>query len=258
MIYYSVIAVFVGWGGVALYLAQPRYPLIPGAIIVGVVLLHLYDAWVSRTPQRVLQNVRNQAKQLALMDPIAFRQLATIPIKEWKEPGRISTDGETIFIDVSLAKRLSNKELRGVLIHELLHILGVHHLRFGDFHPELWNIATDLVIDREIVRSDRYGKDFILPKSSLFTSSTWSAEDVARAALRGGSKPPEQPKYDWKILQRDIVHDVVVSALQECRVDRHYWLDSLGSKSGCESHTMSLGNPHIEIPIRMSFLEHVR
>ena len=71
VIYYSVIAVFVGWGGVALYLAQPRYPLIPGAIIVGVVLLHLYDAWVSRTPQRVLQNVRNQAKQLALMDPIA-------------------------------------------------------------------------------------------------------------------------------------------------------------------------------------------
>ena len=27
VIYYSVIAVFVGWGGVALYLAQPRYPL---------------------------------------------------------------------------------------------------------------------------------------------------------------------------------------------------------------------------------------
>ena len=138
------------------------------------------------------------------MDPIAFRQLATIPIKEWKGLGTFATDGETIFVDVSYAKGLSNKEIRGVLIHELLHILGAHHLRFGDFHPELRNTATDLVIDGEIVRSDRYGKDFILPKSSLFTSSTWSAEEVARAALRGGWKPPEQPKYDWKILQRDI------------------------------------------------------
>ena len=127
-----------------------------------VTLLHLYDAWVS--PQRVLQNVRNQAKQLALMDPIAFRQLATIPIKEWKGIGTFATNGQMIAVNVSYAKGLSNKEIRGVLIHELLHILGAHHLRFGDFHPELRNTATALVIDGEIARSDRYGKDFILPE----------------------------------------------------------------------------------------------
>ena len=193
VIYYSVIAGFVGWGGVALYLAQPRYPLIPGAIIVGVVLLHLYDAWVSRTPQRVLQNVRNQAKQLALMDPIAFRQLATIPIKEWKEIGTFATDGETIFVNVSYAKGLSNKEIRGVLIHELLHILGAHGLRYRDFHPELGNIAQDYVINGEIVRSDRYGKDFILPRWSLFdniySSGEWRVEEVAHDLLRRGWKP---------------------------------------------------------------------
>ena len=200
VIYYSVIAVFVGWGGVALYLAQPRYPLIPGAIIVGVVLLHLYDAWVSRTPQRVLQNVRNQAKQLALMDPIAFRQLATIPIKEWKGLGTFATDGETIAVDLSYAKGLSNKEIRGVLIHELLHILGAHHLRFGDFHPELRNTATDLVIDGEIARSDRYGKDFILPECVFliepYSSGEWRAEEVARDLLRRGWKPREQGELD--------------------------------------------------------------
>ena len=155
-----------------------------------------------RTPMthRAIQNAKDQSAKLLLMNPIAFRQLATIPIEESKETRTAATDGNTIFFNVSYAEGLSDKEIRGLLIHELLHILGEHGLRRGDFHPELWNIATDLVINGEIVRSDRFGKDFTLPKNihfhKIYSSVAWRAEEVAHNLLQRGWKPPEKKRYE--------------------------------------------------------------
>ena len=148
--------------------------------------------------QRVIQNAKNQSANLVLMNPRAFRRLATIPIEESKKPQRFATDGKTIFVNVSYAKGLGDKEIRGILIHELLHILGRHRWRRGDFHRELWNIATDYVINGEIVRNDRFGKDFTLPENILFdkiySAVGWRAEEVAHDLLRRGWDPPEEKR----------------------------------------------------------------
>ena len=88
-------------------------------------------------------------------------------------------------------------------IHEFLHILCKHRLRRGNFHPRLWNIATDYVINGWIIQSDRYGKDFTLPTSGLFhplySYGGRSAEEVAHDLLNRGWKTDEPPDYDCHV-----------------------------------------------------------
>ena len=142
--------------------------------------------------QLVIQNVKAQRRKLVLTDQRAFHRLLRIPIYEHKLIRTASTDGNTIFFNVSFAKQLSDKDLRGVLIHEFLHILCEHRLRRGDFHPRLWNTACDYVINGWIMQSDRYGKDFTLPESPLlnerYSYSGRSAEEVAQDLLNRGWK----------------------------------------------------------------------
>ena len=144
--------------------------------------------------QRAIQNAKNQSAKLLLMNPRAFRQLAMIPIEESKKLRTFATDGKTIFVNVSYAKGLSDKVIRGILIHELLHILGKHGLRRGDFHQRLWNAACDYVINGWIMQSNRYGKDFTLPTDALlserYSYNGRSAEEVARDLLNRGWRAP--------------------------------------------------------------------
>ena len=94
---------------------------------------------------------------------------------------------------VSEMPRIVIQNVGNQVIHEFLHILGEHQFRPGDFHPDLENIALDQVINGEIVRNERFGKDFILPKDGWFSKtysiSGWRAKDVAHDLLRRGWEP---------------------------------------------------------------------
>ena len=142
--------------------------------------------------QLVIQNVKAQRRKLVLTDQRAFHRLLRIPIYKHGQIETAATDGKTIFFNVSFAKQLSDKDLRGVLIHEFLHILCEHHLRRGDFCRLLWNTACDYVINGWIMQSDRYGKDFTLPESPLlnerYSYSGRSPEEVAQDLLNRGWK----------------------------------------------------------------------
>ena len=52
-------------------------------------------------------------------------------------------------------EELTNKELVGILAHELLHIALLHHFRFSGREPQLSNIAEDICINSILVK-DRY------------------------------------------------------------------------------------------------------
>ena len=146
--------------------------------------------------QLVIQNVKAQRRKLVLTDQRAFHRLLRIPIYKHGQIETAATDGKTIFFNVSFAKQLSDKDLRGILLHEFLHILCKHRLRRGDFHPLLWNIATDYVINGWIMQSERYGKDFTLPESVLserYSYSGRSAEEVAQDLLNRGWKTDSPP-----------------------------------------------------------------
>ena len=57
-------------------------------------------------------------------------------------------------------------------------------------------------------------------------------------------------KHDWQVLQGDIVHELIVAALQEGRINRDDRFEPLAGESRCESHSVLLGYRDIEVTIR--------
>lgn len=57
------------------------------------------------------------------------------------------TDGKRIYWNPSFVEQLSIRRLCGLLCHEVMHPLLLHHTRMGSRDPLIWNIAGDLVIN---------------------------------------------------------------------------------------------------------------
>ena len=83
--------------------------------------------------------------------------------------------------------------------------------------------------------------------------------DIERAGMGGAVGADKTGAIDGKPhrqgLDRDVVHDLVIGALQEGRVDRGERLEAFGGEPGAERHGMLLGDADIEealsgIPLR--------
>ena len=62
-------------------------------------------------------------------------------------------------------------------------------------------------------------------------------------------------KHHWQVLQRHVMNQLVVAALQECRVDSHHGLKALAGHSGRKCDCMLLGNAYIVITLGKSFMK---
>jgi hypothetical protein len=62
-------------------------------------------------------------------------------------------------------------------------------------------------------------------------------------------------KQHVQILHRHVMHKLVVTALQECRVDRHHRFGAFAGHAGGKGHRMLLGNRHIEVTQRETLAE---
>ncbi len=54
------------------------------------------------------------------------------------------------YLNPEALDRLTLPEIRGVLVHELLHGIYQHHPRMQQRHPQRWNIATDAIINHRV------------------------------------------------------------------------------------------------------------
>lgn len=70
-----------------------------------------------------------------------------------EEVATASTDGERIYFNPEFMDKLNDEELELVLMHEILHVALQHCLRLGDKHGELFNIACDIVVNSNVMRS---------------------------------------------------------------------------------------------------------
>ena len=74
--------------------------------------------------------------------------------------------------------------------------------------------------------------------------------DVERAGMRRAVGADQAGAVDGEAhrqaLDRDVVHDLVVGALQEGRVDRGERLEAFGREAGGEGHRVLLGDADIE------------
>lgn len=74
----------------------------------------------------------------------------------------MATDGVRLLYNPDFVMKLTEEELVGVWIHEIFHVIFFHHVRRGERHSILWNIACDFSINLDILACG-----FKLPKNGL-------------------------------------------------------------------------------------------
>ena len=87
---------------------------------------------------------------LSLRQPFLASAIMRLPIKDatvysWCQT--MATDGYHIFFNSNWVSNLSQSELRGVLAHEVLHVIFQHSSRRLNRDPIVWNIAADHAIN---------------------------------------------------------------------------------------------------------------
>lgn len=103
--------------------------------------------------ERLPEVVRAARTQLVVGHPffgsIALRlRWATHP-----DVRTMATDGRHIFFDPAWCETIGVAHVMGVAAHEVLHVANRHHLRMHGRDRRLWNVATDLVINRLLVEA---------------------------------------------------------------------------------------------------------
>ena len=91
-------------------------------------------------------------RKMLVKYPFFGSVVASVGYKENKNIPTAGTDGETIYYNPEYLESLSVEEQTFVFAHEVCHIAFNHILRSEGKDPELWNIATDGVINQFLKR----------------------------------------------------------------------------------------------------------
>lgn len=115
--------------------------------------------------EQVRQRMLRARIRLALQQPFLATALMRLPVREVDEASwcrTAATDGYHIFFNPRWVARLTDSEMRGLLAHEVLHVLFTHADRRRQRQPLLWNVACDYAINHLLVQ-----RGFKLPKGGL-------------------------------------------------------------------------------------------
>jgi predicted metal-dependent peptidase len=102
------------------------------------------------SPAEVEERVMRARIRLALRQPFLASALMRLPMVSvpWQAwCPTMATDGYTIYYNVAWVERLDDAALRGVLAHELLHVVFCHAQRRDARDAQGWNQACDLAIN---------------------------------------------------------------------------------------------------------------
>lgn len=114
---------------------------------------------------------------ILLNDPFYASLLMPMQLIEDNSIKTACTDGSVIRYNSSFVNKLSEKERRFLLLHELFHILFLHHLRLNGRNLSIHNIACDYIINDALKNS---GEELV--KGSLidnrFKSSSMTSDQV--------------------------------------------------------------------------------
>ncbi len=64
-----------------------------------------------------------------------------------------ATDGVRIYFGPNFLENLTDSQIDVVMMHEILHVVLQHCSRYGDYEPEKFNIACDIVVNSLILES---------------------------------------------------------------------------------------------------------
>ncbi|KKM22712.1 hypothetical protein LCGC14_1622530 [marine sediment metagenome] len=137
---------------------------------------------------------RRQAIVLGWHHPFFAIPSARVRFREDKSGHRtttacVSADG-WIYLYAPWCSTLSTEELRGLIAHEIMHLLMRHREREGTRIHDVWGISTDMTINRSlrasaIVLPHGDGKDGVYPPIEW---ETWHAERIYDELIQQGQK----------------------------------------------------------------------
>lgn len=108
----------------------------------------------------------NKARSQLIMQQPFFGALALgLRVEMTEAEQTMAVDGRTLFANPQFVESISERELLGVVAHEVLHCAYLHHTRRNGRDAELWNVAADYAINRDLLKAG-----FTLPQGALFDS----------------------------------------------------------------------------------------
>jgi predicted metal-dependent peptidase len=114
-------------------------------------------------PDTLDQRLSDARFRLQRTEPFFGSLLMHLDVLATTEVPTAATDGDRLFMHPGFAATLNDAELRGVLLHELLHAALDHVGRRRDRDPLRWNVAADIVVNGIVLRS----AEAALPKGHL-------------------------------------------------------------------------------------------
>ena len=128
-------------------------------------------------------------RKMLVKYPFFGSVVASVGYKENKDIPTAGTDGETIYYNPEYLESLSVEEQTFVLAHEVCHIAFNHILRSEGKAPELWNIATDGVINQFLKRD---GLKMIKGGVDIAEAINYDAEQLYEKLLQDKKQQQQQ------------------------------------------------------------------
>ena len=126
-------------------------------------------------------------RKMLVKYPFFGSVVASVGYKENKNILTASTDGENIYYNPEFLESLTISEQTFIFAHEVCHIAFNHILRSEGKDPELWNIATDAVINQFLKRD---GLQMVEGGVDIAEAIKYDAEELYEKLLQ------EQKKHE--------------------------------------------------------------
>lgn len=163
--------------------------------------------------------------------------------KEMREVGTLGVDQfSNLYYNPDFIEKRTDTDMLILLMHEVLHLALSHPLRTGKRNRFLWNIATDLVVNKIIEEND----------SDLFYSSIVSRDGITEKTLRKqfGIKISVKGKTAEEVydeLEKHLKSNQMFKAFVESyEFDKHFSIDDLSEEKKKELER-KFGKPFSEI-----------
>lgn len=158
----------------------------------------MYNTTVTgRVKSNWQERISIQRTKLLLDNPFFGFLAIQLEVTEDTDTKTMSTDGTSLYVNPGFVNTLSDPELQFVLAHEVMHIALDHIPRLQARDPEVWNKATDYVINQEL----QTNKSMKMPTSGLIDNNfrSMSAEDIYDTLMKRKQQQQSQgqkPKQD--------------------------------------------------------------
>lgn len=134
-------------------------------------------------------DIASLKRKMLVKYPFFGSVVTNVSYKENKEIPTAGTDGKTIYYNPEFLGGLSVEEQTFVFAHEVCHIAFNHILRSDGKDPQLWNIATDAVINSFLKRD---GLKMVEGGVDMAEAINYDAEQLYEKLLKEKGQQPQQ------------------------------------------------------------------